>query len=425
MVFECLICDYKTEIKFNYQKHLKTNKHLLNFKKCGKKYENVEKSINDVEKSINLFENNTNKISNTHLFSCQWCKRNFGRNDSLKRHLRSCDKYNSQKFSEIITNYQNNSTNDISHVCSICFKQCSNKYNLKRHYNRCQEINEEKNVEKSMIKPFLKATIVSTVKHNNYTTEFKDHEFTCKYCNNKYSHQRSLSRHYNSCAERKLQIENIQSNKDREIEKILYKKEIEKEKLLNDYNLQLLNEKDKRIADKQETIEIAKQSKVININNTSNKTINFLNTHFGGMIVMEQFLTNLEKTEKLTLQERQNLLLSYQEGGIDVFARNFSYIMKQNCKRQLENQGLEDMKLLPLFCSDGNLRSHKEKQDNGWKTLYDNQSINRMLNISNDQIHESCQQVVPISGKERTKIYKEIKKDNHQNKFLQLENKNN
>ena len=37
-----------------------------------------------------------------------------------------------------------------------------------------------------------------------------------------------------------------------------------------------------------------------------------------------------------------------------------SHIMKQNCKRQLENKGISDMKLLPLFCSDGNL-SHKEK----------------------------------------------------------------
>ena len=76
------------------------------------------------------------------------------------------------------------------------------------------------------------------------------------------------------------------------------------------------------------------------------------------------------------------------------------------------------MKLLPLFCSDGNLRSHKEKRADGWKTQYDNQSINHMLNISNQQIHESYQQIVPISGKERTKVYKEVKRDNHQNKLV-------
>ena len=136
------------------------------------------------------------------------------------------------------------------------------------------------------------------------------------------------------------------------------------------------------------------------------------------MIAMETFLKSLEHTHQLTLQERKDLLSAYNECGIDVFARNFSYIMKQNCKRQLESQGIEDMKLLPLFCSDGNLRSHKEKQLDGWKTLYDNQSINQMLNISNQQIHDSYQQIVPISGRERTKIYKEVKRDNHQNKLI-------
>ena len=138
------------------------------------------------------------------------------------------------------------------------------------------------------------------------------------------------------------------------------------------------------------------------------------------MIAMEQFLKALEHTHQLTIEERKTLLIAYRDCGIDVFARNFSYIMKQNCKRQLEAQGLEDMKLLPLFCSDGNLRSHKEKQIDGWKTQYDNQSINHMLNISNQQIHESYQQIVPISGKERSRIYKEIKRDNHQNMYLKI-----
>ena len=46
-----------------------------------------------------------------------------------------------------------------------------------------------------------------------------------------------------------------------------------------------------------------------------------------------------------------------------------------------------------------------------------------MLNISNEQIHQSYQQVIPVSGRERSKIYNEIKKDNHQNKFLELQNK--
>ena len=44
--------------------------------------------------------------------------------------------------------------------------------------------------------------------------------------------------------------------------------------------------------------------------------------------------------------------------------------MKQNCKRQMEKEGKEDMKILPLFCSDGSLRSHKEKSKTGWKNRF-------------------------------------------------------
>ena len=76
------------------------------------------------------------------------------------------------------------------------------------------------------------------------------------------------------------------------------------------------------------------------------------------------------------------------------------------------------MKLLPLFCSDGNYRSHKEKEDDGWRTHYDNNNINKMLNISNIQILESFEEIVPLIGKERSKLYREVKRDNHENKLL-------
>ena len=48
MIYNCLVCQYSTPIKFNYQKHLKTKKHqtiiLLNAPKNeGKNEENEEK----------------------------------------------------------------------------------------------------------------------------------------------------------------------------------------------------------------------------------------------------------------------------------------------------------------------------------------------------------------------------------------------
>jgi phage gpG-like protein len=110
--------------------------------------------------------------------------------------------------------------------------------------------------------------------------------------------------------------------------------------------------------------------------------------------------------------------MAYKENGIDMFARSFSHVMKENCRRQLMKEGLPDWKLLPLFCSDGNLRSHKEKGDQGWTTHYDNQSINKMINISTEQVYESHQQPLPITGRNRNKVFKQIKQDNHAQKLL-------
>ena len=87
--------------------------------------------------------------------------------------------------------------------------------------------------------------------------------------------------------------------------------------------------------------------------------------------------------------------------------------MKENCRRQLLKEGLPEMDIIPLYCSDGNLRSHKEKGNQGWNTHYDNNSLNKMINISSDQVYESYQKSLMIFGKERNKVFKQIKQDNH------------
>ena len=131
------------------------------------------------------------------------------------------------------------------------------------------------------------------------------------------------------------------------------------------------------------------------------------------MISMEKFLYNLENTEQLTHHERDLLLMAFKENGIELFARSFSQIMKDNCKRQLIKEGLAEMHILPLYCSDSNLRSHKEKESQGWKTHYDNTSINKMISISSDQVYESHRQPLVIIGRHRDKVFKQVKKDNH------------
>lgn len=344
------------------------------------------------------YETNINSNYKKHLLTKKHnlnlqLKSKFNDNSSEKK-----KKYNNVALCSIDVAYTKN-----GHQCQYCLKCYKHHSSLYRHHKDCKykELYDTNIICNSILQ--TKKIDVSNKIHkdpeNIKNINICDKNYICKFCQNSYSNCRSLSKHIRSCSVKVLNDQH---------KNIILMKDLEKEKAIN-------HEKDK-------IIELAKKSTnniTTNITNNNN-SINYLNTHYGNMIAMEQFLYNLEHNEKLTLEERNNLLISYKENGIEVFARSFSYIMKQNCKRQLENKGISDMKLLPLFCSDGNLRSHKEKDSDGWKTHYDNKSINQMLNISNNQVYEIHNEMIPIIGKERTKIYKEIKRDNHQNKLKLL-----
>ncbi len=255
-------------------------------------------------------------------------------------------------------NHQNEEESMTQHkyICQISNNIYKYQRNLSRHFENCVKKNDKiskfkLNLNNSkVIVQFKQQTLNGTNCLQNQNS------FYCNFCHSCFQTQKGISYHQKKCYNQIQQLENLK-NENEKLQLI-----IEKEQAIN-------QEKDK-------AIEIGKKSNIITINNTSNKTINFLNSNYGEMIVMEQFLKSLEHTHQLTLEERKDLLNAYHECGIDVFSRNFSYIMKQNYKRQLEAQGIENMKLLPLFCSDGNLRSHKEKQEEGWKTQYDKNSIN-------------------------------------------------
>ena len=341
----CNICQYQTPIKCNFEKHLRSKKHVKKSefypKNEGKKEGNEGKSITKKnQKELILFEKNPH-------FICHLCCKQFSRNDNLQRHLSICKMNNFQK-----------------------------------------KVQKDPQGSKK---------------------EGKSISLSCHYCHNVYQTKRGLNKHIRTCLMREKEIEKklCQQSFEKEMKIKILEKDLEKEQALN-------QQKDK-------TIEIAKNSKrIINNINTTNKTINYLNNQYGEMIAMEQFLYNLQHTEQLTQEEREKLLVSYKDSGIELFARSFSHIMKENCRRQLLKEGLPDMNLIPLYCSDGNFRSHKEKGEQGWNTHYDNHSINKMINISSQQVYQSYQKPLMIFGKERDKVFKQIKQDNHSKKLKKI-----
>lgn len=393
VLYSCKLCNYDSDNYTHYRRHLDTMKHQKNLLELSKK-------------------NSLSSCKKNEKFICDICNREFKKITTLNRHKSICKftLLSSQSLNEL----KDSNSKDLDNGKSIY----TGMQNISKPHEvlMCEKelqlapIGSEKSakMQKKNAKSFAE----------NSCKDIEPKYFKCEFCNSFYSKQSNLNRHLKKC--NSYLIKSNETKQIEELKKIIEEKEREKTTLL----LEKENEKLKAvIEEKEKTIEIAKNSKgnITNIqNNTNNKTINFLNQNFGELIAMEKFLYNLEHHEKLTNQERNNLLVAYKENGIDVFARNFSYIMKQNCKRQMEKEGKEDMKLLPLFCSDGSLRSHKEKGKNGWKTHYDNQSINQMLNISNDQVYELHQEIIPISGKDRNRVYNMVKRDNHVQKLKLL-----
>ena len=211
-------------------------------------------------------------------------------------------------------------------MCNYCQKIFSRTDNLKRHISVCQ-LSQKNSLHQNT---------------PNYTNlHQKNENFKCSFCHQLFSRKYSLERHFQRCKIRKSSI----CNQESEMKIKLLEKDLEKEKALKEQQEKTL-----------EMVSKMKPSQVTN-NITNNKTINYLNTHFGEMIEMEKFLHNLQYTEQLTHHEREMLMVAYKDNGIELFARSFSHIMKENCRRQLLKEGLPDVEMLPLVCSDGNSKS--------------------------------------------------------------------
>ncbi len=146
--------------------------------------------------------------------------------------------------------------------------------------------------------------------HAKMSNSQSKEDIICNHCEMTLSRKSNLNKHYLRC-KYKFSSQNVDENSQQKegsppeqhknIEHLLLEQEFENKLLQKDlqHHQELLKHKHKLIDQKDQTIKIAKQGKQV-IHNTNNKTINFINNQYGGMIAMEQFLYNLEHTQQLT-----------------------------------------------------------------------------------------------------------------------------
>ncbi len=97
MKYHCVCCNYLTNRNNDFQKHLKTNKHLAK-SNVSKMYPNATKCIQNVSKMYPKSQDD--KIS--HLFKCKYCGKGYKYSQGLSKHVKySCKENKDEDMKEL------------------------------------------------------------------------------------------------------------------------------------------------------------------------------------------------------------------------------------------------------------------------------------------------------------------------------------
>ena len=248
--------------------------------------------------------------------------------------------------------------------------------------------------------------------------------YKCTFCNKEFTTNSHMNRHIkkNRC---KKYNEMNKSNIDILINKV--DEMVEENKEIKDE----LNNAIKKISYYENKQFIPSSTNICNTSNTINNTNNIsgnyynsidtlnmnnnnnLNMYFPNVIPMETFLYNMEYINKITQEEVETLLYSSENMGIGDLADCFEKIITKNCKEQTKNMfhsnGMKMLPTIPILCTDGSMRSHKERLMQSWDTIYNDKNFEKMWNIVNDRVYELTNKYIFISNKDKKKLYSKVK----------------
>ena len=118
MEYTCDCCNYFTKKKYNYDKHILSNKHkLIEGKSVGVK----SKSKVSPKVAINNSESNEDK------YSCKYCGQKYKHKQSVTKHIKySCTKNKTEDLAELVRllNKQlenQNKREQFWSICCVCF----------------------------------------------------------------------------------------------------------------------------------------------------------------------------------------------------------------------------------------------------------------------------------------------------------------
>jgi len=290
-----------------------------------------------------------------------------------------------------IENSTKNGTSDDTTLSSNIIVNINKTNNTKNDNDNVVRI--QKNPKESKMNPKESKRIRNVSYHDKMV-------YICKYCNKKFTTNSNMNRHINK---KRCKIQNE--------ENLSMKKEI----------LEIKTELDKainKISDYKNKMVIANNNSnnnyYNNIDTMNMNNINNLNVNFGNVIPMETFLYNMEHVNKIPEEDIDNLVYTSQHMGIEDIANCFEKIISKNCIEQTKNMvtdsGIKMLPTIPVLCTDGSMRSHKERLLQSWDTIYNDKHFSKMWDIVNNRVYELKNEYIFVSNKHKKKLYSKIKK---------------
>ena len=159
---------------------------------------------------------------------------------------------------------------------------------------------------------------------------------------------------------------------------------------------------------------------------TQNNLLNNLNLNYNNVISMDQFLYNMEHVNKIPKSDLEAIAFASTNCSEADLADTIHKTIERNCIEQTKGMinpadGLEILPVVPVVCSDGNCRSHKEKVNQFWETVYGDKHFDQMLNIIDKRLYEVLQKKIYLEDYGKRKLFKKIKRKNtiHDMKAIQ------
>jgi len=252
----------------------------------------------------------------------------------------------------------------VLYECKICNFQTEYTTNYNKHIRTKKHLRSIKNNE------------------NSYIPKNNMDMLRCKFCYKEYRSVSSLNKHINKCQNKPsigndLKIELVKKDCEINYHKQLNKKE-------NEFKDELIKEKEKQIKEKDKVIELIKdKNSIVNnnnittnntINNNQQYTINYLNQHYGNVTPIEEF-KKMYQNHIISKSLADSMENAFNGKDINEQSNIIVYCAKDVCR---QNQ----IDVIPIICTDGNLRSHKEKTENGWVKKISNDNIVYMIDTT-------------------------------------------